>query len=607
MTDENDILDLDVDIPSPKGLKVTTDKPYRILVVADFAGTEKGTVSGPLTDRIVEIDKTTFDDVMRQAAPSVSFTFADPLASGSVLAEATVKVSSIRDFDPAAVAAQVGATARLMKVREKLVDRLLGKASAADVTKAAEAAAAGDAKLAWLKDSLKSAPAAKPADPGAVDRLMSQLDLGDDQSAGSAAPPPKSAIGSVVAGAAGGAGVPAEESAAVRRTLNEIDRVAAAWLNTVLHSTEVQSLESIWRSIAFLVTNIDFRKGVRLSLLHAHRGEMSARFISLLIDPVFDAGADAPDLIVVASTFGAAAPDWELLDELAQHAASIPAVTLVPAGPGFFGVKHAWQVPTLPALGNMFDQWQFAKFKTLRDQPYARMLGIVFGRCLLREPHAKTDAKNLEFAFKEDGTVDSAFLWAEGVFVGAITVARSVAETGWPAGISGYARGRVEGFTSAMGGKDGQKKIGPSDTQMIQSKIEEFAAVGVNCVVALKDQEDVLFWNGLSAGRPFKPEVNDLLEVSLPYQLFATRLSSLLFDLKPHLAGKGEAEIERTVRTHVQNWLQIDDSQAMVAINVQTRAAEGDPSAIELALTATPPATILPSGIPVVMGYKIPR
>jgi hypothetical protein len=38
---------------------------------------------------------------------------------------------------------------------------------------------------------------------------------------------------------------------------------------------------------------------------------------------------------------------------------------------------------------------------------------------------------------------------------------------------------------------------------------------------------------------------------------------------------------------------------------VQTRAAEDNPSQTELAVTVTPPQSVLPGGIPVVMGYRL--
>lgn len=606
MSDDAMKFDVEVDFPVPGGLKVSTEKPYRILVVGDFAGSDKGTITGALADGVVEISSTNFDEVLSDARPTINFTFTDPVAGGGQMAEAGLRIASIKDFDPMAMAGQINATAGLFEIREKLVGRLMGKLNGEQLAKQVNAAIGSDSRLSWLSDWLKAAPPPKQADPATVNKLLDGLDLGEDESSPSDVGP-RSAIGAAVAGAAGAGGIPAEESAAVRRTLNEVDRIISAWLNTILHSAEVQPLEAIWRSIAFLVKQIDFRKNVRLSLLHAHRHDLTTRFTSKVIDPVFDDGADAPDLIILVSSFGNTSSDMEVLDEMAQHAASLPAVILAPVSPTFFGVKHAWQVPTLPALVNMFDQWQFAKWKGLREQTYARLLGVVFGRGLLRQPHGRDDLKDLEFSFKEDASLETSFLWAEGVFAAALTIARSVAESGWPSGMSGYVRGQVEGFASAMGGKDGKKKYGPSDLQMVQSKIEEIGGAGINVVVGAKDQEIVHFWNGVSAARPGSADISGVLEVSLPYQLFAARLSGLLFDLKPSLSARSEEQVSSIVKSHVQNWLQLPDDLAAQLINVQVRPAEKDPASLELALTTTPPPTILPGGVPVVLGYRIAR
>ena len=87
MADEPQPPDLEVSIPSPSGLKVTTEQPYRILLVSTFTGSEGGSVSGPLQDGVVEVTADTFEDVVATACPSVNFTTTDPLAAGNVMVE----------------------------------------------------------------------------------------------------------------------------------------------------------------------------------------------------------------------------------------------------------------------------------------------------------------------------------------------------------------------------------------------------------------------------------------------------------------------------------------------------------------------------------------
>jgi len=599
--------DIEVNIPCPDGLRVTGEEPYHILVVRDFAGTEHGALSGALASGVVDVSADTFDDVMAQAMPTVNYATNDPLATGSVMVEVSLRFDSLKSFAPDELARRIPATKALLGLRERMVSRLRGEGSADELAQAVTRAASSDQGLAWLVDAIKPADVAPAAPTEEVDALLGQLDLGDDDTQKDA-PPAKSPIGSIVsAAAAQGATVPAGEVSSLRRAMVEIDRRVTTWLTTVLHTPAVRELESAWRSLAFLIARVEFRKGLRVALLHAPADKITERVVSQVIDPVFDEVADAPDLIAVDAQFGNSASDLETLDELAQHAASLPAVALVGVSSGFFGVKHSWQIPTLPSIVNMLDQWQFAKWKSLRGQPYARNLGVVFGRCLLRPPHERSDGTDLDFRYQEKCIADKDFVWASGPIAAACTIAQSVARTGWPAAMAGHVHGRVEGLHVVLAGKKGDKQFGPTDAQFPQPKIEEIGMAGINVVAGLRDGHDALLWNGLTAGRPERMDPNSLLEVSLPYHLFAGRLSALLFALKPHLEGKSAEKICASVIGHVRAWLKLEADADAQQVAANVRDAEDDPSAFQLALTVTPPATLVPGAIPLVLGYKIAK
>ncbi|MHC4063349.1 MAG: type VI secretion system contractile sheath domain-containing protein [Planctomycetota bacterium] len=600
--------DLEVNIPSPDGLRVTGEEPYHILVVSDFAGSDRGSLTGTLEKGVVAVTADTFDEVMAQADPCVSYTTADPLASGSVMVELGLRFESLRSFGPEALAQQIPVTRSLTEIRERIATRMRGELSADALSQAVSQAVTKDASLEWLVEAIKPSTADAPAAPEAVDSLLDQLDLGGEEAEQKQRPAAKSPIGSLVsAAAAQGAPVPPGEASSLRRALAEIDRRITVWLTAVLHSPEVRQLESAWRSLAFLVSKTDFRKGLRLSILHAPRDKMIERFVSFVIDPVFDEGAPAPDLIAVDAQFGNSASDLETLDELAQHAASLPAVALAGLSPAFLGVKHAWQVPTLPPIVNMLDQWQFAKWKSLRNEPYARNLGVLFGRCLLRAPYERKEGTDLDFRFQEKCISDKDFVWASGAIAGACTVARSVADTGWPAAMAGHVHGRIEGLHIVQAGKKGDKQFGPSDAQIPQPKIEEMGMAGINVVAGLREGHDALLWNGLTAGKPPSMDPNGLLEVSLPYHLFAGRLSALLFALKPHLEGMAAEKLCASVIGHVRTWLKLEGDADAQQVSAQVREAQDDPTSFELAVTVTPPQSLVPGGIPLVLGYKIAR
>jgi len=613
MADHPEPPELEITDSVPEGLRVTTDQPYHVLLVSNFAGSDAGTVSGPLSKGVVNAAADSLGELMQTARPTVAYKTTDPLASGNVMAEVNITFDSLKAFDPKNLVGQIPAAKSLAAVRERIVNRLHGKLSPEALSAAVATAVAADNGIEWLQQSLEWTPAPKAADPDAVDDLLGQLDLGGE-SGEESTPAPKSPIGKIVAAAADGSTIPMEEASALRRTLAEVDRRISSWLTTVLHSPQVQSVESAWRSLAFLMSQMDFRKGLRLSLLHTADGELLERIRTMLIDPVFDEGVDAPALIVVDHQFGNSAPDVEALDELAQHAASLPAVALAGISPQFFGARFAWQIATLPTIRNVFDQWQFAKWKTLRSQPYARSLGVVFGRCLLRIPYGQRNgnvldpraaAGGVDFFYREPCAGDKDFVWANGPIGAATTIVRSVADSGWPTAMSGYVHGRVEGFKTAMGDKKGDKKFGPGDSPLPQAKIEELGIVGINAVAGIPNHDHMLVWNGLTAARVSRDDANALLEVSLPYQLFAARLSVLLFALKPHLVGMSPEKLVPLVTQHICDWLPFEGEPTAEQVSVQTRPSEESPGTLELAVTVTPPSAVLPGAIPVVMGYRL--
>ena len=155
---------------------------------------------------------------------------------------------------------------------------------------------------------------------------------------------------------------------------------------------------------------------------------------------------------------------------------------------------------------------------------------------------------------------------------------------------------------------DVEDSVPPANKQQardnLHSEIEELAAAGINATVGIRDHDDVIVWNGLTAARAQRADHVAFLEVSLPYQLFATRLSVLLLALKPHLSGMTADQVTSTVRTHVCNWLQLQGLPTPEQLSVQARPAEGAPG-LELAVTVTPPQRVLPGGIPMVLGYRL--
>ncbi len=602
----SELHDIDVDIPSPGGLKVTLEnQPYRILLVGDFAGSQAGCLSGPLTDGVVSFGADSFAELMKTACPSLHLRTTDPLASGNQMIELDLSFDSLKAFSPASVVQQMSQTKSLFAFREAIVGRVTGTTSADALVSMTQQIIATDATLAWLAEALswKAAPSQDTLD--AVVDIMGQLDLGDDASK-DAKPSTQSPVGKLVSSAAGtGKNIPAEEASALRRCLAQIDKHLSIWLTAVMHAPEFQAIEAAWRSLAFLSSNIEFRKGIRLSVLHASRDQLTSRIDEHLIGPVFDDGADAPNLIIVDHQFANSSADMETMDELAQHAASLPAVLLTGVSPAFFGVKHSWQVPTLPVISNMMDQWQFAKFKSLRLEPYSRLLGVVFGRGLLRVPRGREPGNELEFVYKEPCITERDLVWVGGAVSVACKIAHSVAESTWPVRFAGPAHGRLDGLKQCEGGKKGDKTFGPTDTHLVKDKIEEMGMAGINALVGTRDHADGIVWNAMSVARAPRDNVAAIVEVSLPYQLFVSRLSALLFTLRSHLLALPMEQVSIVAEQHLRDWIPFEGEPNADQCAVHVQPSEHDAGVMELAVTVTPPESLVPGSVPLVMGYRL--
>jgi len=604
-----EIDDMGAELAPDMGEGERPDVPkYRILLVSDFAGSDFAELKGDLPARPVDVSADSFDAVMAACGPRVGLTLADPQDPKAPQAALDLRFDSLKAFEPEAILSLIPATQPLLAAREAVASRLAGKSTPADLASTVDKMAAQHPALAWLGKSLQAsaAPAASSPPPpaGAVDDLLGSIDLGGGASDASGAAKPRSPLSAVVSAAAAG-GISAAESTALRVTLTEIDRRLDAWLVAVLHSPQVMAVETAWRSAAFLVRHIEFRKGIALSLMHARRAELLERLRTQVVEPVFEQGAVAPDLIAFDYGIGSTAADIETLDEICQHAASIPAVALVGAAPGYFGAKFAWQIPTLPALNNVMDQWQFAKLKTLRDQLYARSTGVVFGQGLLRRPSKRDPGKPQTYQFHEPAAGVHELIWASGVVSAAAVVARSVAATGWPTTITGINNGRVPGFTAIDDDGPGQKAFGPTDTLMQLPKIQELGGVGVNAVVGVKGEAEAVFWNGITLARPTRWEEGGILEISLPYQLFATRLAGLLLSAKDGWTNLPADQAGPTIQTQIYTWMGLQEAAYPGGVTVQTRAPEGDANGLEFAATVIPPPTILPGSVPVVLGFRI--
>lgn len=346
------------------------DEPMRLLLLGDFSGAPAAE-RAPLAERRThKVDIDTLDEVMRRLAPRMS---ADAGA---------IAFRELDDFHPDRLFARLELFQALRQARTSppaatadVVGRLLGKAPAGTQT-------------------------AAPANP--IDAL----------------------IHSIVS-----PHIAKEDAAQTATYTAAVDAAIAEQMRALLHSPAFQSLESVWRGVAWLVSQLELDERLQLHLLDVTRDELLADIVSAqgelartgLHRAVVDRWRNVPgepgwSAFVALFDFGGATTDVGLLAALGLVAASAGAPILGGA------VRELAEEDRRP------DGWD-----ALRRSEAARWIGLGAPRVLLRLPYGRNTDRVETFAFEEitgEPRLEE-LLWGPASLALALLIGRAFTARGW--------------------------------------------------------------------------------------------------------------------------------------------------------------------------------
>lgn len=593
--------DVKVDVSAQTATpEVGQRRPYSIVFVGDLGAAER-------LPNLTPIDKDDFPAVLAKARPTLPLAVKDPIGGGAEW-EFQLCFENMKTFEPGGLLAQVPAARWRLGVREKVQARQTGQITAAELESALSSAAGADPALAWLGQigETPAAPArpsaAAPAAPGGA----SVLDMVDE-------PDAKARVAADVERLAAEAGrsearLSSGEAGRLTAILNRLDRELGVIADAVLKHPDVRRLETAWRSVKRLVDRFDFRAGVRLALLHARRDEAVERIIEHVVNPAFQGEIPTPGLIVFDFAMGNSAADFELLDYLAQHAASLPVPVAYPVDAQFFNVKNLRLMRNLPNLSGLVDGWEFAKWRTLREKPYAKALAPVLGRFILRAPH-EPRAGSREFTHKESISAISDVVWAGGHVALALCAARAFATHGWPTRMFGVEAGKIDDLPVVDNPADAQNPWGPGDLLLPDARLDEPPAIGLNILHAIKGKDYCVLLGGVTAAKPVvTQEVSKnqaMLEISLPYQQFSNILSAYLCEQMPGLHGLPANDIQQRLLFGLAALLKVKPDDDPEAIQVGVGAHPDDAARTVVQIRVAPPPRIAPGGLHIEFGFAV--
>jgi type VI secretion system ImpC/EvpB family protein len=412
------------------GRRRDDDEPMRMLVLGDFSG-RPSSERPPLGNRpILRVDMDTFDDVMRRIAPRAE------LPTGEIAFE------RIDDFHPDHLFTRVEAFEALRRLRSQPpagsgddLGRLLGKAA--------------------------SAPAPVTPSPSGLDALIQQ------------------AVAPHIV-----KDTPIEH----RVHAAAVDAAMAEQMRTVLHDPAFQALESAWRGIHWLISNLEFDGPLSLHLLDVTREEMLEDLVAAerqvaktalygavveRSQPEESRGAVLVGLLI----FGSSPTDVGLLGALGLIASR--------AGGPFLGSAN----PVLAAG----DEQELAAFQALRHSDAARWIGLATPRVLLRMPYGKGSDPIESFAFDEflGEPAANELLWGDASLATALLIGRAFNARGWDMEPGDEREiGDLPAYTFT---RDGERVMQPCAERLLaDGQIDALIKAGLIPIAGRRDRNSVM-------------------------------------------------------------------------------------------------------------------
>src|ERR1700720_4626277 len=192
-----------------------------------------------------------------------------------------------------------------------------------------------------------------------------------------------------------------DADATINSRIAQIDHLISLQLNEILHHPAFQKLESSWRGIKYMMGQSETSSMLKIRVLNVSKKELlrdlqrapefdQSALFKKVYEEEFGIFGGAPFASLIGDyEFGKGPEDMELLERIAQTAASAHAPFLSAASPEFFNLESYAQLDAPRDLSKVFDTTEYAKWKSFRQSEDSRYVGLTCPRVLGRLPYGK--------------------------------------------------------------------------------------------------------------------------------------------------------------------------------------------------------------------------
>ncbi len=342
----------------------------------------------------------------------------------------------------------------------------------------------------------------------------------------------------------------------IEEMIARLDKKLSAQVNEILHAEEFQRVESAWRGLHHLVMHSETDATLKIRVLNASKTELfrelrqypAARWDqSPLFKQIYEAefgalGGEPFGCLIGDYYFSHQPTDVGLLRDLSKVAAAAHAPFFAAADSSLLGMSSYTELANPRDVGKIFDTPEYAAWRSLRDAPDSRYIGLCLPRCSPpRVPYGpKTDPVE-EFAFEEvtDGHTGEKYAWMNAAYAMATNINRAYKECGWTVRIRGVESGGevadlpTHTFPTDDGGQDLKC---PTEIAISDRREAELAKAGLIPLIHRKNSDKAAF---IGAQSLYKPKsyfgekgqemtASDNLSSRLPYMFAVSRFAHYL-------------------------------------------------------------------------------
>ena len=470
-----------------------SETPFRIAILGDFSGRGNRKVveigEALANRRPVLIDRDNYDSVLAKVSPHF-----DLMVGGEDGIPLDVKFSDLDDFHPDSLFRRVQLFQKLRDTREKLSDAKTFAQTADELGLKGSQPAAPPAPAPARRNA--NADVEQAVSGNLLEQMLEETEKRTDRPAAPRGDPWTSLVREIMAPHIVPKSDPRQAEA-----LALIDMATSAQMSALLHLPAFQAIEAAWRTVFFLVRNLETTSRLKVLLIDLSKDELSRDLVSspdltstgihrLLVDKsVGTPGAEPWTILVGNYSFGPSREDAELLGRMAKVAAAAGAPFIAGATPGVLGCDSIADLPdrrkwTTPPAAEAAKAWA-----ELRRRPEARYLGLALPRFLIRLPYGKDTGSTELFDFEEitDVADHEDYLWANPALAVALLLAQTFSEQGWE--LRPGTLVDVSGVPIHIYTEDGESRSEPcAEVLLTQTAAEAMLEKGFMPLASLKDQ-----------------------------------------------------------------------------------------------------------------------